>query len=318
MDAQDMQILCALAFATGGGGTPAARTPSLNNLARRIRLDTKTVRNRIRRLEESGFIKYYQSTPHPGLLGAPFTATVRFEAMNIVTKLAALVQARQEPGVLDIVDYLGPTFSVSSAVASAEESERLSARIARRFELAQVIVSMGTSPPPEQTPTSLDWRILGRLRYDAHASWEAIAAELRITPRMVRYRVRQLLNSGAIVIRPVLDPTVLHVPVLYQLTATIDPGMGGEVVHRLRRSLGDRTWSVHAPADGPVRFELFGFSLADPEADLVRVLHDPAVHSVSSLITKQHLEPDRPSWVDREISARAEIGRSPKQTVRRS
>ena len=313
-----MQILCALAFDAGGGGRRAARAPSLNGLSRRVRLDTKTVRNRIRRLERSGFIKYYQSTPHPALLGAPYLAIVRFEAMNIATKLAAVDQARQEPGVLDVVDYLGPTFSVSSAAASAEESELLSARIARQFELAQVRIQGETSRPPERTPTSLDWRILGRLRYDGHASLEAIAAGLRITPRMARYRVQQLLDSGAIVIRPILDPTVQNVPVLYQLTATIAPGMGGEVAHRLRRSLGDRTWSVHAPTDGPVRMELFGFSLADPEADLVRVLHDPAVRSVVSLITKEHLEPRRPSWVDRGISDRAEMGRSPERHLRRS
>src|SRR3989304_4489388 len=90
----------------GRAFTPKPLTPP--EIARKLRLDEKTVRLRVRRMEESGFIKYYQATPELAAFGLRCLALYRFEAMNVATKISAIQHARGLPGVLQAFDYLGP------------------------------------------------------------------------------------------------------------------------------------------------------------------------------------------------------------------
>ncbi|HEY6237663.1 MAG TPA: winged helix-turn-helix transcriptional regulator, partial [Thermoplasmata archaeon] len=60
MDDQDVRIFCEMAFREGSYNTLGDRQPSLSGIGRRLGLDEKTIRSRVRRMEKDGFIRYYQ------------------------------------------------------------------------------------------------------------------------------------------------------------------------------------------------------------------------------------------------------------------
>lgn len=303
MDALDVRILCAVAFPrTGWPDTAEGRA----TVAHRLRVDEKTVRSRLRRLESEGFIKYYQATPNFDLLGMPVELTDRMEAMNIVTKLRALRDALGRPGTIEAYDFLGPTFQLTVAGATREAAAGTLRSVAERYELARVPMAEHRTPAPGYLPSLLDWRIVAQMRYDARVDASELARQLGITGRIVRYRLRRLTRSGAIIVRPVIDPQRQQGLVFYRLTVTVEPGSQAAVLGRLQELFAESIWDHQMMAEGPLRLDLFSFTLGGPEAAVETALGIDGVRSCSALTLKEIREPPRPSWIDRWI---ADIGR---------
>ena len=61
MDEVDVQILADMAYRDGSYNLISERHPSSVSVARRLKIDEKTVRTRVRRMERDRFIKYYQA-----------------------------------------------------------------------------------------------------------------------------------------------------------------------------------------------------------------------------------------------------------------
>lgn len=292
-----------------GAGTAAERELGPAAISRKLSVDEKTVRLRIRKMEESGFIKYYQATPELGLFGLKHIEVCRFEAMNVATKYGAVRYADGLPGTLETFDYLGPTFAVSVASASPERAGQLANELAGHFELK--VNSLGGSPvgEPKSKPDRLDWQIIGKLRYDARASYKEVAQGLSISQRMAQYRVRKIKDAGGIRIRAVINPQKQEGLVFYELAVTIEPERKAAVVRAVRDAQGDRLWAVRELPGGVLLLSLFGFTLAEPEEAAMALLAVPGVRWCSILILKEILEPSRPNWIDKLIEQKVSLAR---------
>ena len=302
MDERDIRIFCALAITGPPEPVPTGPVRGLGALARDLGLDEKTVRVRLRRLEGEGFIKYYQAAPNLSLLGEGAELTCRFESINVATKLEGLAFARQQTGMVEALDFLGTTFAVTVAAADEAAAAAVQQRIARHAELTRFEQGTRLLPRPDVPVSALDWRIIERLRYDGHAPAEEVSRTLGITPRMVRYRLSKLVRGHAVEIRPVIDARKQTGVVLFRLAVRTEERSRSEVLARLRRTFGERVWAARLSLAGPILLDLFGFSLADSEDAAVRALAVPGVHSCTSLVLKEVVEPDHPSWVDRRIA----------------
>ncbi|HKZ63817.1 MAG TPA: Lrp/AsnC family transcriptional regulator [Thermoplasmata archaeon] len=298
MDATDVRIFCELAYQDTGFRAFTRKPLTPPEIARKLRLDEKTVRLRVRRMEESGFIKYYQATPELAAFGLRCLALYRFEAMNVATKISAIQHARGLPGVLQAFDYLGPTFSVSLVGASSAELQRLAEEIAGRFELRKQGLGEEEIGERHAHPDRIGWRIIERLRYNARASHKEVAEGLSITPRMAEYRTRKLLDSGAVLVRAVINPQRQEGLVFYELGVTTDLGKHAAVVNAVRKRFGERLWSTQESPSGVLLLSLFGFTLAEPEEAAMEIEAMPGVRWCSILILKEVLEPARPNWID--------------------
>jgi DNA-binding Lrp family transcriptional regulator len=302
MDANDIRIFCALAI-TGPPDAIRARSPgTLRGVARDLKLDEKTVRLRLRRMEEESFIKYYQVAPDLTLLGMAVESTCRFEAVNLATKVAALRSAGALPGMVEALDFLGPSFVVTIAGPTLEEAIEVQKHLAHRFELERYEEGRRELTPCRQRLGALDWRIVERMRFDAHAPLHDVASELGITPRMVRYRLDRMRTSGAVAIRPIINSRALKGLVLFRLLLTFGPARQSAVLENLQQRLGGSTWATRFPLAGPVIVDMFGTSVADPEDAALRSLELPGVEACRALVLKEVLEPARGTWVDLKIS----------------
>jgi DNA-binding Lrp family transcriptional regulator len=325
MDATDVRVFCELAFKEMGFIAPGEQQIGPAAISRKLGLDEKTVRLRIQKMEETGFIKYYQATPELGLFGLKHLEICRFEAMNVATKIGAVRYTEALPGIVEVVDYLGPTFSVSIASASPERAEQLTGEVAGHFELRRN--NLGSSPiaAPGSKLDRLDWQVIARLRYDARSSHKEVAEGLSISQRMAQYRIRKITDAGSVRVRAVINPQKQEGLVFYELGVAIEPERKGAIVRAVRDKRREQLWAIRELPGDVLLLSFFAFTLAEPEEAAMDLLAVNGVRWCSILILKEVIEPPRPNWIDRLIdqkilearaaaSAGREVRRGSKQT----
>ena len=308
MDAKDVRIFCELAFRelSLGGGSETKTSP--REIGRRLGLDEKTVRTRVRRMEDSGFIKYYQAMPNLALLGLSDLGLYRFEAMNIITKQGVVAFLKGFPHIVEVFDFLGPVVSVSIAGSNPTEIKGAAEIIAKRFELTILSLGGRVLRDTEGRLDHLDWQIIQRLRYDAHCTAKEAARSLSITARMAEYRMAKVQDSGAVLTRAVIDARKQEGLVFYELDVTLEPSKHIAVERELKERSGEMLWSINSPRPGSLLADLFGFGLGEPEESVFRTLKIDGVRSCSVLILKEVMEPDRPNWIDSLIESKVSSG----------
>ncbi len=304
MDSTDVRILCEMAFADSRYEEFEKRHPSAANLGRILGLDKKTVRVRVNRMEESGFIKYYQATPSFALFGMKVISHFRFETLNLSTKNAVIGHLHEVPRLVESSDYLGPFLTGSMAGGTEEEARSGADYLASKYELGVVMLGTKTIKEPVARVDRLDWEIIKSLRYDAKSSDKDLAEALSATERMVGYRVAKLLRSGALRTKAVIDPRKQAGLLFYDLEVAIDPQRRGAISKWLEDTHGDRLWNLSSPTADKVQVNLFGFTIAQPEESAVEVLKLRGVKRCQLFILKEVIEPKRPNWIDSLIESR--------------
>ena len=304
MDSTDVRIFCEMAFMDPTYEEFEERHPSAAELGKKLGLDKKTVRVRVNRMEESGFIKYYQATPNLALFGIRVISLFRFEALNLSTKNAIVNHLHEVPRLVESSDYLGPFLTGSIAGSTREEARKGADYLASRYELGTVVLGSRTIKEPLSRIDNLDWQIIKGLRYDARSRDRDLAEALSVTERMAGYRVSKLLRSGAIRTKAVIDPQRQAGVVFYELELAIDPQTRGAISRWLREKHGDKLWNLTSPMADVILASLFCFTLAEPEESVIEALKLEGVKRCLVFILKEVIEPKRPNWIDSLIELR--------------
>ena len=307
MDATDVKIFCEMAFKETDYDSFADRHVSSSEIGRRLRLDEKTVRARIKSMEEAGFIKYYQALPNLSLFNLGDAAWYRFEALNIATKRRVLEHIQNTPNIIEAYDYLGPTISLNIAGKSAEDNQKLASLLANRIELSKINLGDRKVSKPASSPDKLDWRLLQKLRYDAHCSIKKLAQTLKVTRRMVEYRIAKILRTGTLTIRPIIDPQKQQGLIFFQIEASISENRRHEAIDYIRKTYRDSIWSLTTSPTNNLLVNLFSFTLREPEEAASDLLQFQGTKRSSLFILKEILEPRRPNWIDNLIGKEASL-----------
>lgn len=310
MDAKDVRIFCEMAFKDLNYSAFTSRHINPSAIARKLGLDEKTVRVRVKNMEDKGFIKYYQAMPSVSLLGLKSIGSYRFEAVNIATKHRVVENVQQVPYVVEAFDYLGPVAAVTIAGASSHEVQLVANGIAKRFELNKMHLGDRVVREPLSRPDKLDWQIIKKLRYDARGTSKEIADALQITPRMAGYRITKLLDSGAVLIRAVINTQKQEGMIFYELEISVDDARQNAVARQVSEMYGEKLWSMQTSTAGILLANLFGFTLGEPEEAVMSLLKVEGVHWCSLFILKEIIEPRRPNWIDKLIEEKIAAGKS--------
>ena len=148
MDVTDVRIFCEIAFKGLDYDSFTDRRVSPLAIGRKLGLDEKTVRARVKKMEDVGFIKYYQAMPNLALFQLKNLNAYRFEALNIVTKHRVLEYVQESPFIVEAIDYLGPVVSVSITGSSFEEIDQAASKLANKFELYKRFLGIRTRGYP--------------------------------------------------------------------------------------------------------------------------------------------------------------------------
>ena len=298
MDAKDVRIFCEIAFKGLDYDSFTDRRVSPLAIGRKLGLDEKTVRVRVKKMEDDGFIKYYQAMPSLALFQLKNTNTYRFEALNIATKRRVIEYIQELPFIVEVIDYLGQVVSVSISGTSSEEIDQVASGLASRFELYKWILGSRIIREPVSVADRLDWQIIQELRYDALSGVKELSESLSITPRMVEYRIKKLLGSDMLLVRAIINSQKQQGLIFYELEMSVDETKQYEVIKRLSEIYAEKLWSVRTLAAGVLLANFFAFTLAEPEEAYVNALKLEGVRSCSLFIFKEIVEPKRPNWMD--------------------
>ena len=298
MDAKDVRIFCEIAFKGLDYDSFTNRRVSPLAIGRKLGLDEKTVRVRIKKMEDDGFIKYYQAMPSLALFQLKNMNTYRFEALNIATKHRVIEHVQEFSFIVEAIDYLGKVVSISITGTSSEAIDQVASGLANRFELYKWILGSYIIKEPVSVADRLDWQIIQELRYDALSGIKVLSESLSITPRMVEYKIKKLLGSEMLLVRAIINSQKQQGLIFYELEILIDETKRYEVAKRLSGIYEEKLWSVRTLAAGVLLANLFAFTLAEPEEAYVNTLKLEGVRSCSLFIFKEIVEPKRPNWID--------------------
>jgi DNA-binding Lrp family transcriptional regulator len=298
LDAKDVRIFCEIAFKGLDYDSFTDRRVSPLAIGRKLGLDEKTVRVRVKKMEDDGFIKYYQAMPSLALFQLKNMNTYRFEALNIATKHRVIEYVQELPFIVEAIDYLGQVVSVSIAGTSSEKIDQVVAGLANRFELYKWILGSRIIREPVSVTDRLDWQVIQKLRYDALSGVKELSESLSITPRMVEYRIKKLLGSGMLLVRAIINSQKQQGLIFYELEMSTDETKQYEVIKQLSEIYVEKLWSVRTLAAGVLLANFFAFTLAEPEEAYVNTLKLEGVRSCSLFIFKETVEPKRPNWMD--------------------
>jgi DNA-binding Lrp family transcriptional regulator len=303
MDAKDVRIFCEMAFGTMSFSTVRDRQVSPSAIGKTVGLDEKTVRVRIKKMEEDGFIKHYQVAPSLSLLGLNSVGSYRFEALNLATKRRVVEYTDEIPHVLETLDYLGPFVSISFAGSSPAEVKKSADAVTSRFELSKWSLHEAALRNCSHRMDRTDWSIIKEMRYSARRSATDLARTLSITTRMAEYRIGRLLESGAMLVHASIDPRKQTGLVFYELELTVDEGGQGLVERLLAERHGERLWSTVRSSSVMIA-SMFGFSLGEPEDAAIDAAKFEGVKSCTLYVLKEAIEPRGPNWIDVQIEER--------------
>jgi DNA-binding Lrp family transcriptional regulator len=298
LDAKDVRIFCEIAFKGLDYDSFTDRRVSPLAIGRKLGLDEKTVRVRVKKMEDDGFIKYYQAMPSLALFQLKNMNTYRFEALNIATKQRVIEHIQELAYIVEAIDYLGQVVSVSITGTSSEEIDQVASGLANTFELYKWILGSRIIKKPVSVADRLDWQIIQELRYDALSGAKELSESLSITPRMIEYRIKKLLASEMLLVRAIINSQKQQGLIFYELEMSVDETKRYEVIKRLSEIYAEKLWSVRTLAAGVLLANFFAFTLAEPEEAYVNTLKLKGVRSCSLFIFKETVEPKRPNWMD--------------------
>ena len=304
MDSTDVRIFCEMAFRGSSLDRSEGRGPSPADIGRKLKLDEKTVRARVRHMEDSGFIKYYQASPSLALFGMKVVSDYRLEALNLMTKRALVESLNEVPRLVESSDYFGNSITASIAGASSGEARAVADRLAAHYELGVKALGTRTIRNPSTSLDALDWKIVRQLRYDARSSDKELAQALEVTQRMIGYRTSKLIGSGAVGLRAVIDPQRQAGLIFYELELLVEPPRSAEVLKWFSEAYSQRVWSVVSPSPEIILASLFSFTFAEPEESVLEALAREGVRRCSLYILKEVMEPKKPNWIDSLIQLR--------------
>jgi DNA-binding Lrp family transcriptional regulator len=269
MDRLDVKIFLAMGtrYYTFQGGVD--RQLNLSFIAKQLGVDPDTVRARIKKLEESGFIKYYQVFPNYRLFGLgchaaglifpdPASKKEALRKLKLINEVAWIDERLNSLRVLLLYQEVGPDLEKKLALVE----ELTGVKPIRQNYMETLPVSMEL--------TLMDWLIIRSIRYDARKPTEQVAKELGLTARALNYRLQRLTRGNAYFIVPVISLENLENVTCTHFTIFLDENRRVEVIDEITRLFDERNMSRLVDSEGSVTFCVLTTTITESDEDYVK------------------------------------------------
>jgi DNA-binding Lrp family transcriptional regulator len=179
--------------------SPALRK-SFRTIGKDLRVDQGTVRNRIRKFEQSGLINRFYLGVNPSIFGLKigalfFDVRPESEKENLKRKISAMDK------ILLLCDYLGPKLSAVFCYSNNEDLKKITRQIIKMANSEEVICQdKPFLPCNELNLTSSDWKILNTLQKADpwKISFSSVAGETGLSTKTTKNRIQRLVEEGAV------------------------------------------------------------------------------------------------------------------------
>jgi DNA-binding Lrp family transcriptional regulator len=281
-------------------------------IAKKVGVDGNTVKQRLQKMKESGFVNYFQIYPNFRLLGMSDVAYL-LDVGDVLEKPGIIEKCSLVDGVTEIHSFIGSHICIDFSYHDPrDESRKLELfRKLTRCESPERFYER-VMPPVEIDLTNLDWRIIKALRYDALKPLSRVAKELGLTLKTVRRRYDRMTQNNAVIIVPLVNPaemadTITHVLLLYPLESR-----RSEVLERAMNEFNDSCFLAYMSTPGNAMLCLAARTLGETEDNLVRARKIEGMKDARLLVLKEMREYTQwlDSAIDRKIAETSKTGRS--------
>lgn len=274
-------------------------------IAKELRVDGKTVKLRIRRMEKIGFIKYYQIYPNYRLLGLEGEAAYIFEVRDMEAKYKAM----EKVSLLDRVDYvfnfLGNALCVGFAYHDSKDHDK-------NLQLLEELTGCSSSlkfsevkmPPIDITLNNIDWTIIRNLRHNAFKRLSQVADEIGVTTKTVTKRFEIMVSKNAFEISPVINPGRASDTITYAIIFFLEEDGRKDTVRRILDKFQSTCFLNYTPPTGHIMLCNFCRTLGEIEDALLLAKSIEGVSDARLFVPKELKEYSE--WVDREIEKKIE------------
>jgi DNA-binding Lrp family transcriptional regulator len=216
MDSLDIRVYRELFHGRTGPPLESDIRRSYRSMARKLKIDEVTIRKRVKRFQQSGFLKGWRLFVNPALLGMRL-AQLWLNVRPPSDKHDLIAKLRLMPGVIAISDYYGSTLTVIIVYEdeiSAKKEFELIARISKAENLKR-----GNIPFPRCSIElkQTDWRIIKTIQENPRQSYFVISREVGISSKTVRRRLDRMIEESALFVLPSLNPSALDGAIMTDL-----------------------------------------------------------------------------------------------------
>jgi len=206
---------------------------SYRSIARKLRVDEVTVRNRIKRVQQSGFLKGWQLIVNPGLLGVRF-AQLWFDVRPPSAKDDLIRKLSLMHGVLAISDSYGSSLALVmmyEGEISAKKEFELIASMSNAQSLVRANIPF---PGCAIELTHSDWRIIKALQTDPRQSYSVISRKVGMSQKTVKRRLQRMIEEKALFVIPSWNPKALDGAIIADLVVFYaNPGSKADLDQRI-------------------------------------------------------------------------------------
>ena len=206
---------------------------SYRSMARKLQVDEVTVRNRIKRFQQSGFLKGWQLIVNPRLLGVRL-AQVWFDVRPASAKDELVRKLSLIHGVLAISDSYGSSLALVimfESELSAKREVELIARMSNAPSLARANIPF---PVCAIELTHTDWRIIKAIQTNPRQSYSIISREVGTSQKTVKRRLRRMIQEKALFVIPSWNPRALDGAIIADLVVFYaNPGSKTDLDNRI-------------------------------------------------------------------------------------
>jgi DNA-binding Lrp family transcriptional regulator len=267
-------------------------------MAAKIGVDEETVRRRIRRARESGFLKGWQVILHPNIVDRE-SAGVHLTTLNEEKKLSALREIEQMDGVVILINF----HENSLRVIFYHKDEQDFQKKIQQFKTIcgskeEPVLWRGGFPPSRLKLKRTDWEILRALRKDARRSPSEIADEVGVSSRTVKRRLTIMTKGLTFYLIANLDYDK-YPGVAVDLLVFCPDSATKTIVDQRVRSMTDRIVFSFIEAKGFSIYALLCLNMAEAEKIRDEIRKIGGVNNVRMDTIRTNMATQ--DWLDREI-----------------
>lgn len=221
---------------------------SLADIATKASVDEDTVRRRLQRFYDTGFVQHWELIVNPSLIGLK-GAVVEIATKDSLEKEALLERIKLVDGTRWIFNYYGADLAAIIFYSNNSDLEKKLNGVSSTS--AQYNVSDWSVPPCKLKLSDTDWRMIWSLRKDPRKDYSELASELGISIKTVGRRVGRMNDGLAFFLDANLDARKLRGVVPCDLWVWfIDQKHKSEIMSYLLSSLKNVVYTNNQSPEG--------------------------------------------------------------------
>ncbi len=274
---------------------------SYASIADRLGVDEETVRRRVSKARESGFLKGWKLLLNPHLIGLESTG-VQLDVDDEDRKAEVISSVKEVDGVVIMIDFHGRALRVILYYENENDLEKKVREVRRICGSGDRLIQWrGGFPVSDMKMKRTDWEIIRAFRLDPRRSPSDVADELRISPRTVKRRLTLLTENNSIFMLPELDYD-RSVGVACDYLITCPDERKKSIVDRQLREKLDRVVFSLTDVQGFSMFATICLNLSEAEEIHRWIKGLDGVRDVRVDIMRENILVDK--WLDEEVEKR--------------